>query len=467
MDVNVTRPRDLDRAGATPLTGEAWLAGQPGPVLLVDPATHRLSACNAAGAACLGLGDVRTLDFDPSMPGWGPIKSQALLGPQAEPREDTLLFWTPSGPKAVTARLEAVRQEGRALVMVVIGPRATTPVPDAEPQPAPAPRDDLATLREIARRIRAGSQALQAAEVATSRDDERPAEPAEVGRPAGPTGKPQFPPPLNFEQLAFPFGDGEAGSTPGRQPSATATRRLRRDRSRAPSALATLAHELRTPLSAIVSLAEIMRDERLGAMGNARYKAYAGDIHDSALHTLDLVHAMVEGEGDASPGNREHRDFDEVDLSAIAQSCGLAMGPVAARAGIEIETALCQSVLLVLANARAIRQMIFNLLSNALRYTPHGGLITIVTRAIAGQKAQLEVTDTGTGMSQTEITRILAPAGSSRANMASLNGSGAGIGLPLVRQLADAHGAVLEIKSDPQIGTQVTITFASNTVILT
>ena len=111
--------------------------------------------------------------------------------------------------------------------------------------------------------------------------------------------------------------------------------------------------------------------------------------------------------------------------------------------------------------------MIFNLLSNALRYTPHGGLITIVTRAIAGQKAQLEVTDTGTGMSQTEITRILAPAGSSRANMASLNGSGAGIGLPLVRQLADAHGAVLEIKSDPQIGTQVTITFASNTVILT
>jgi two-component system, cell cycle sensor histidine kinase PleC len=469
LDVNVTRPRDLDRARATPLLGEAWLAEQPDPVLLVDPATHRLSACNAAGAACLGLGDARTLDLDPSMPGWGPIESQALLGPQAAPREDTILFWTPAGPKAVTARLEAVRHEGRALVMIVIGPRASALMLDADPLPAPGPQDDLATLREIARRIRAGILSVQApAAVETSRVDEKTIEPLVESCLASSTGKPaiQFPPPLKFEQLAFPFGDEEAGATPALQPSQTAKKRVRRDRVNGPSALATLAHELRTPLSAIVSLAEIMRDERLGAMGNARYKAYAGDIHDSARHTLDLVHAMVEGERDAARGKGNHRDFDEVDLNAIARSCGLAMQPIAARVGVEIETDLLPSLPPVLANARAIRQMIFNLLSNALRYTPHGGLIKIVTRAVAGQKVQLEVTDSGSGMSQADIARILAPAGTNRANMASLNGNGSGIGLPLVRQLADAHGAVLEIKSDPETGTQVTITFANNTVIL-
>ncbi len=482
FSVNVTTPFDRHRAKAPALTGEAWLAEQRDPVLIVDPVAHQLVSCNAAGAACLGIGDARAIDLDPSMPGWGAIKAHAAFGLNAAPHDDTILFWTPSGPKALTGRLETVRYEDRALVLIVIGPRSRIAVPKPVSSPAPAPQDDLATLREIARRIRAGSRPLQQPSPATplpaheaeAAPDEQKDESARSSRLVV-TPSPKFPPPLNFEQLVFPFEtEASTPSAPAQNVISNQTERpeLIPNRSNTPSALATLAHELRTPLSAIVSLAEIMRDERLGAMGNPRYKAYAGDIHDSARHTLDLVHAMMEGERDAVPDERRHLDFDEVDLNAIARSCGLAMQPIASRAGVQLETKLSQSIPLVLANGRAIRQMIFNVLSNALRFTPHGGLIKITTQQNGEKSVLLEISDSGTGISKSDIARILAPipAGGSKLAAANLStssrGSGSGIGLPLVRQLVDAHGATLAIVSDPKQGTRITITFAKSSVIL-
>lgn len=477
MSVNVTTPCDRDHAETAALTGEAWLAGQREPVLIVDPVAHRLVSSNAAGAAYLGIGELRALDLDVSMPGWERIKAQAALGLNTDPRDDTILFWTPSGPKPISGRLETVRYDDRALVMIVIGPPGAANVAEPVSLP-PAPQDDLATLREIARRIRAGSKAIRQPleDVTPAAWQTNAADPDTYG--VDPASLVQaslipVPPPLSFEQLVFPFDtELSSGPQPVRNTSHQAeNRKARRSRSSTPSALATLAHELRTPLSAIVSLAEIMRDERLGAMGNSRYKAYAADIHESARHTLDLVHAMVEGERDTVANGRRHLDFDEVDLNAIARSCGLAMQPIASRAGVEIDTDFGQSIPLILANGRAIRQMIFNVLSNALRYTPHGGLIRISTRLTADQKVLLEVSDTGTGISQSEIARILATPTTVRSKFASatasnVDSSGSGIGLPLVRELVNAHGAELGMVSDPKRGLRITITFSKNSVIL-
>jgi len=230
------------------------------------------------------------------------------------------------------------------------------------------------------------------------------------------------------------------------------------------SAAARLAHELRTPLSAIVSLAEIMRDERLGAMGNPRYKAYAADIHDTARHTLDLIGAMLDDsrdEANAAGGAAHPRlELDTVDLNDIAERCASAMQPIAARGGVTIALAPSDDVKAVLADRRAIRQIILNVLSNALRFTPKGGRITLATARRNDGTIELSVADTGSGMDPADIARALssttmAPA-PPRIRLAGEH-AGFGFGLPLVRELAEAHGGSLDIESVPEHGTRVVV----------
>ena len=228
-------------------------------------------------------------------------------------------------------------------------------------------------------------------------------------------------------------------------------------------ALARLAHELRTPLGAIVSLAEVMRDEQLGAMGNPRYKAYAGDIHDTARHTLDLVVAMLDGavasaSDTAAPGRIAG---EPVDLNAICSSSASAMRPIAARGGVTLETRLDPALPMVRADRRSLRQIILNVVSNGLRHTAAGGRIEIATRREPGGEIILSIADSGSGMRAADIDRALgkAPAAQvvSRRLRVAGSQSGTGIGLPLVRELTEAHGGRLEIESHPGTGTRIVI----------
>ena len=469
--VNVTTPIDSTDARAAALNGDEWLVSRREPVLLIDPATHRLVASNASGAACLGIGDARSIDFDPSMPGWGPIKAYAESGPDRPPREETMLFWAPAGPRALKGRMETVRHNDRTLVLITVEPTTGPGTLAARAPQSAAQQDDLATLREIARRIRAGGQAEgparettagyeAGARAAAAKDPASP--PPVVPEPSATAGPAplRFPPPLDFRQAPGPTADPATGDP--KQGTDLV-------HSNGPSALAKLAHELRTPLSAIVSLAEIMRDEQLGAMGNQRYKAYAADIHESARHTLELVGAMVETEREAANGDHPHLDFSPVDINEIARSCASAMKPIASRGDVSLDTKLQPHLPRIAANRRAIRQIILNLLSNALRFTPHGGRITIATTLAADRMLRLEVADTGKGMRPEDIARIVGPlhgesATDSRPQLPTTNGGSTGIGLPLVRQLAGAHGATLSIESEPERGTQILITFPPDRV---
>jgi signal transduction histidine kinase len=439
LSVNITTPIDGSAARAVSLADVARLVSGDVPTVIVDPADHMLVAANVAAEQMLHIGPGRPLALDPSMPAWPSIKAAISRSAEARGGRETLLLWTPAGPQPLPVRLEPVPFADRMLVRIELAP-----APKAETRPsAPLPStNDLATLREIARRIRAGT---------TGRTE--PAPPVAQSRPPVQL---ELPPPLDFRQTA---PSGSAIDEPAAGTEAPA----------ADPGLARLAHELRTPLSAIVSLAEVMRDEQFGPIGNSRYRTYAADIHDSAQHTLEVVMAMLGGGAHAVSGQvdvaRTLIECDRLDLNALGRSAISAMQPIAARGGVTLVTEAADGLPMLFADRRAVRQIILNLLSNALRHTPENGRITLSTGRRDDGSVVLAIADTGSGMQPADIARALAqPRDRPLPARLRIAGErvGSGIGLPLVRELVEAHGGTLSIESTVGKGTRVTIAFPSD-----
>jgi signal transduction histidine kinase len=215
---------------------------------------------------------------------------------------------------------------------------------------------------------------------------------------------------------------------------------------------ATLVHELRPPLSAITALAEVMREERLGPMGNARYLAYASDIHESARHALSVLVSIVED----SAGALDSAEPDETDLHDAVSKCLSMMRELARQATVRLEPDFIPGRPRLAVGRRSLVQILLNLISNSLKFTPAGGMITVSTRLEPDGGLVLSVIDTGEGMGREELARVEAaepaPAGPRAA-------PGSGHGLPIVQALARAEGARLEITSAPAQGTRVSIIF--------
>ena len=219
---------------------------------------------------------------------------------------------------------------------------------------------------------------------------------------------------------------------------------------------ATLAHELRTPLSAIVALAEVMKEERFGPMGNARYLAYANDIYESAGHALSVIGAMLEEGGNATP------ELAETDVDATVTRCLSALRELAEKASVRLLADLGPGRLHLAIERRSLMQILLNLISNALKATPAGGMVTIATRRARDGGLVLSVNDTGAGMSPDQLARVRAGApASARA------GRRRGYGLPLVKRLAEASDARLDIGSAPGQGTRISITFPADRIVET
>ena len=220
--------------------------------------------------------------------------------------------------------------------------------------------------------------------------------------------------------------------------------------------LARVSHEIRTPLNSIIGFSEVMIEEKFGPIGNERYREYLKDVHSSGRHLLSLINDLL----DLSKieAGKLQMTFSNVALNDIAQQCVATMQPQAARERIIIRTALAPALPQVVADARSVRQIVLNLLSNSLKFTPAGGQVIVATALNDERAVVLRVRDTGVGMRENDIAAALEPF----RQLATTPRGGSGLGLPLTKAMAEANGAKFHLTSAPNEGTLVEITFPAS-----
>lgn len=225
--------------------------------------------------------------------------------------------------------------------------------------------------------------------------------------------------------------------------------------------LAKVSHEIRTPLNGIIGFAEVMMQERFGAIGNERYREYVTDIHTSGSHLLSLINDLL----DLSKVEAGKLDmaFTKVDLNDLIQQCVAIMQPDANRERLIIRTNLPASVPNIVADKRSFRQIMLNVLSNSVKFTPAGGQIIVSTRLNERGEVSVSVRDTGIGLSEADLETALQPF--RQIATAKARNAGTGLGLPLTKALVEANRAQFLIESAPQEGTTVRVTFPVNRVL--
>ncbi len=223
-----------------------------------------------------------------------------------------------------------------------------------------------------------------------------------------------------------------------------------------------MSHELRTPLNAILGFSEVMKSEIFGAHAVPVYKEYSGDIHNSGVHLLNLINEIL----DLSriEAGRYELNEEAVSLVGIVADCHHLMKLRASSRGITIHEVFEQAMPRLWADERAIRQVVLNLLSNSIKFTPQGGEIWLKAGWTASGGQYLSVKDTGSGIPEDEIPVVLASFGQGSNSIKSAE-QGAGLGLPIAKNLIDLHGGTFTLKSKLRIGTEVIVTFPPERVM--
>jgi two-component system cell cycle sensor histidine kinase PleC len=217
--------------------------------------------------------------------------------------------------------------------------------------------------------------------------------------------------------------------------------------------LATMSHELRTPLNAILGFSEVMKAELLGKIENEQYREYAGSIHDSGRHLLQLINEILDLSR-IEAGRYELRE-QPLRLSELIEDCLRLLQLRAQSKGLTITRDFAR-LEHVWADERAIRQICLNLMSNALKFTPRGGHITLTLAATAEGGQMLSVRDSGPGIAKDEIPRVMQAFGQGSLAQHSAEG-GTGLGLPIVQNLVALHGGTFELRSQFGQGTEAIV----------
>ena len=226
--------------------------------------------------------------------------------------------------------------------------------------------------------------------------------------------------------------------------------------------LANMSHELRTPLNAIMGFSEMIKDEVLGPVGNATYKSYANDIHESGNHLLKLINEILDLsriEAGRYELSEKVLDFGNIPLETIRI---LRLDAQAKK--LRVVTDFKPEMLRVFADERALRQICLNLISNAIKFTPESGVIAVRTGILPGGEAFLAVRDNGPGIPEEEIARVLSAFGQGSLALKMRDG-GTGLGLPIVTGLAELHGGRFELRSKVGVGTEASVILPKTRVV--
>jgi two-component sensor histidine kinase len=383
---------------------------------LIDVESGRILAANGVGSDWLGLADRDApVLLDAAMPALAQLRALAA-GPTANKNaEEDLIFWARGSAVRAACRIGFLKDSRRVVAVVkAIGEDAPGPEPPPGAPTLPA-SDDGAKIREIARRIREGWLTA--------------VPPARVNAPDG-SGLSGSPHPISAVSL---------------------------------TARASLAHEIKTPLSAIAAAAEIMKDECFGPLGGDRYLGYASDIHDSARHALVIVDRMLAEAGAAGP--QLNLDFTQIDVREMLRKVASQVSPLAEGAGLSLEIDLPKRLPHIVADATSLRQILFNLVTNAIKFTSSGGTVAFSASYDGDGPLAITIQDTGRGMSEGEIERLSQPTSVFKIEHGGGSRGGLGLGIPLAQKLAAANGAALVFTSKAGEGTAASLVFEKDRVI--
>jgi PAS domain S-box-containing protein len=226
--------------------------------------------------------------------------------------------------------------------------------------------------------------------------------------------------------------------------------------------LANMSHELRTPLNAIIGFSQVMGDEMMGPIGTPKYIGYARDIAASAEHLLGIINDILDV-SKLEAGKLEV--FEEtVDVVKAIRDLLLLVEERARESGIRLETEIEEGLPALRADARKLKQIVLNLITNAVKFSHAGSKVRIEARLAAGCIA-IAVADRGIGMDEAELKTAITRFGQV-ASAWSRSQAGTGLGLPLAIGLAELHDAEIQIESRKGIGTTATVIFPKKRTVL-
>jgi len=225
--------------------------------------------------------------------------------------------------------------------------------------------------------------------------------------------------------------------------------------------LARISHELRTPLNAIMGFSEVMRLERFGEIKNDKYRGYVNDIHSSGGLLLSLINDLLDL-SKVEAGQLE-LNFTAVNLSDTADNAIKMLQEAATGARVVIRKAMPSDLPNVVADQRSMRQIMLNILSNAIKFTDPGGQVIVSAQMNKSGELKLRVKDTGIGMDAEQLRDALEPF--KRVITEGREVQGTGLGLPLTKALAEANRTKFDISSEPRKGTLIELTFPTTRVL--
>lgn len=228
--------------------------------------------------------------------------------------------------------------------------------------------------------------------------------------------------------------------------------------------LANVSHELRTPLNAVIAFAEMIGSAFFGPVGHPKYLEYAHDIRDSGQHLLTLINDIL----DLSQveAGRIVLHEERLDLAELISECRRSLRQSIADGNLGWNTHIMPTSRHLRADRRAVRQMLLNVLSNAIRHTPEGGHIDVEAKQADDGCLILRVADTGIGIPPERLASVTTPFNARNARTGGAHG-GTGLGLAITKGLLEQHGGAFQIQSQHGVGTTVDLVFPAVRIELT
>ncbi len=219
---------------------------------------------------------------------------------------------------------------------------------------------------------------------------------------------------------------------------------------------ASMSHELRSPLNAIIGFSDIIQNRVLGPEAGDNYTQYASDIHQSGRHLLGLINDIL----DLSKieAGKFLLDEEDNDVSDLVNSALRLVEQRMAEKGLALRIDLPGDLPHLRADPGAVQQMLINLLTNSAEFTPAGGSVAVQAKINGERQLTLSVTDTGVGIAPGDMALVMAPFGQAK-NVNTRDFSGTGLGIPIVQSLIELHGGSLVLESEPGTGTTASLHF--------